>query len=76
MPFSGDGRVAAIETGEGVIEVESFDNVEPQVPESRSEKKKIAAFEQVRKRFIVHVIKLHLLGKDKDLKLMCHEQGL
>jgi len=46
MPFSGDGRVAAIETGEGVIEVESIDNVEPQVPESRSEKKKIAAFEQ------------------------------
>lgn len=40
-------RVAAIETGEGVIEVERFDNAMPATPESRTEKKRVAAFEQV-----------------------------
>ena len=44
---SSNDRVAAIETGEGVIEVESFDSATLEVPESRSEKKKMAAFEQV-----------------------------
>ena len=45
---AGNGVVAAIETGDGVIEVESFNNATPPTPESRTEKKKIAAFEQVR----------------------------
>eukprot|EP00112_Aurelia_sp_Birch-Aquarium-sp1_P012590 Seg2648.3 transcript_id=Seg2648.3/GoldUCD/mRNA.D3Y31 product="Helicase swr1" protein_id=Seg2648.3/GoldUCD/D3Y31 len=39
-------RVSAIETKEGVIEVESVDTPAPETPSGKTEKKKMAAFEQ------------------------------